>query len=166
MKCPRCKKAMDCRVGEHHYLESGLDDIILGGVEIYSCSCGEEVVSIPSVPKLHALIGQALIEKGSLLTGSEIRFLRKNVGLTGKRLADIMAVANATISRWESGAQAVSRSHDRLLRLLYASLRGLPPEKTRNLVEEDFSKISDEQLPLKPWMIPKDRWSKSGNCNL
>ncbi|MFZ3046023.1 MAG: hypothetical protein WA151_08930 [Desulfatirhabdiaceae bacterium] len=39
------------------------------------------------------------VGKDSRLAGNEIRFLRKNMGFTGKRLSEIMGVDYATISQ-------------------------------------------------------------------
>ena len=49
------------------------------------------------MPELNALIGENLIRKDSPLAGNEIRFLRRNMELTGKRLSEVMGVDNATI---------------------------------------------------------------------
>jgi len=41
--------------------------------------------------------------------GAEIRFARKSLGLTQARLAALMDVAPETVSRWETGSEAMSR---------------------------------------------------------
>ena len=68
-----------------------------------------------------------------LLTPEEIRRSREALGLTQKELASRLGVAEATLSRWETGAQIQQQSLDRLLRLFFgldvvrAALAG-PPE--------------------------------------
>ena len=164
MKCPSCKKEMTCRLGKHHYKESGLDNISLDGIEICECSCNEKVVSIPAVTALHNKIGFVLVKKKSLLNAKEIRFLRKNMGLKAKELAEIMGVDNATISRWENEAQAISETRDRLLRLIYSNIKDIPTDEVKHLIKEDFVEIIPEQQETSPYMIPRNEWSKSEIC--
>jgi len=77
MKCSTCQNQMKyAKTREYRYLESGLDNVILSGIDIFQCACGEEVVSIPSIDELHTLIGLRLVKKDSLLNGKEICFLR------------------------------------------------------------------------------------------
>jgi transcriptional regulator with XRE-family HTH domain len=58
---------------------------------------------IPNVAQLHGLIAEKLLLKNGLLTGQEIRFLRKNAGLSGKDFARYIEVHPAHLSRVENG---------------------------------------------------------------
>ena len=165
MKCPECNSEMVRKTESHHYTESGLDDVYLKGIEICKCSCGEKIVNIPAMPELHSLLSLSLIKKTSLLNGKEIRFLRKNMDLTAKKLSKYIGVDNATLSRWETGNQAIDKSHDRLLRLIYSNIKHLSPEETRHLIEKDFEKIQPEQKAVPPHTIPVDEWLKTGYYN-
>lgn len=164
MKCPNCKKEMTCRQGEHLYKESGLDNIYLDGIEICECSCNEKVVSIPAITDLHNKIAFILIKKKSLLNSKEMRFLRKDMGLKAKELAEIMGVDNATISRWENDAQTSSETRDRLLRLIYSNIKDFPTDEVKHLIKKDFLEIMPEQQETSPYMIPRNEWSKSEIC--
>jgi putative zinc finger/helix-turn-helix YgiT family protein len=164
MKCPNCKSKMMCRAGDYHYTESGLNNIYLSGIEIYHCPCGEEIINLPAVTQLHALIAFKLIKQRHPLNGKEIRFLRKNIGLTAKKLGEYIGIDNATISRWEKDAQPISSPHDRLLRLLYLNMKGIPQEEINTVIREDFAAISCEQVEPPPFMIPRERWSKTEIC--
>jgi putative zinc finger/helix-turn-helix YgiT family protein len=155
---------MICGSGQHYYKESGLDNVYLVGVEICECSCGEKVVSIPAITELHSKLALELLKKKSLLAGKEIRFLRKNMGLTAKKLGEIMGVNNATISRWEKGSQRISEVRDRLLRLVYSNFKGFSTEEIKNLIEEDFAEILPELKDTPPYMIPVGEWSKTEIC--
>ena len=84
MKCPICNSEMECNQESYHYIESGLENIYLDGIDVFWCSCGEEMINIPAMPELHSLIALELIKKRSLLGNREIRFFRKDMGLTGK----------------------------------------------------------------------------------
>jgi DNA-binding transcriptional regulator YiaG len=91
---------------------------VLKGIDIFNCNCGERILSVPRVPELNALIGENRIRKDSPLAGTEIRFLRKNMGFTKKRLSEIMGVDNATISRWARDFQKPAKAHAHFIRLL------------------------------------------------
>ena len=116
-------------------------------------------MSIPAMPELHSLIGLNLIKKKSLLNGQEIRFLRKNIGLTATKLSKIVGVDNATMSRWENNNQSIDKSHDRLIRLIYSNIKAIPTIEIKHLIEEDFAKIKPQKKDTPQYTIlwPKHR---------
>jgi len=65
MKCRKCKGRMTKTADDHRYRESGLENVVLKGIDIFRCDCGERVISVPRVPELNALIGETLIQKDS-----------------------------------------------------------------------------------------------------
>jgi len=64
-------------------------------------------------------ISAAFRYHAKLLTPQQVRNNRVKLGLTQKQIAGALAVAEASISRWETGAQIQQRSLDRLLRLFF-----------------------------------------------
>jgi len=152
MKCLICNKGnLVCNKKKYHYLESGLDNVYLEGIEICFCPlCGEEIVNIPSVTALHNLIGKILVRKKSLLNGKEIRFLRKNMGYSAKKFSSIIGVDNTTFSKWENANQGRSNSNDRFIRLIYSEIKNLPRKEIKPLVENDFEVIKSiqEMIPF------------------
>jgi putative zinc finger/helix-turn-helix YgiT family protein len=64
-------------------------------------------------------ISQAFRKQAHLLAPEEIRQKRKELNLTQEQLAALLGVAEATLSRWETGAQIQQRSLDKLLRLFF-----------------------------------------------
>lgn len=141
MKCPQCKNEMAHNQGKYHYKGSGLDYIYLADVEVFECSCGEKLMSIPRVKALHALIGLKLINKKSLLSGNEIRFLRKNMRLRAKDFAQKIRVKQETVSRWEKGSQKPNLHVDFVIRTLYASQKGFD---TRELTEQVWPHVTKD----------------------
>lgn len=158
MKCPVCNSETVCARDTHHYTESGLDYVYLEGVDVCKCSCGEAIVSIPAMPQLHSVIALAIIKKKSLLIGQEIRFLRKNMGLTATKLSKIIGVDNATISRWENGSQTITKPHDHFIRLVYSNIKGIPEDEIKHLIQEDFEGIEPKQKKILQYIIP---WPQS-----
>ena len=61
-------------------------------------------------------LSDALRSTAGLLQPAEIRARREALGLTQKELANYLQLAEATLSRWETGAQIQQRSLDKLLR--------------------------------------------------
>lgn len=118
--CSSCGQKVRAKKGDYNYVGSGLTNVVLKGIELYYCpACGEVSPKIPKVKGLHRAIAKGLIEKTSLLTGEEIRFLRKEMGLRAKALAEVMGVDKVTVSRWETGSERISTTADRAIRLLY-----------------------------------------------
>jgi putative zinc finger/helix-turn-helix YgiT family protein len=62
-------------------------------------------------------ISAAFRKEARLLTPEEIRLGREKLRLTQKQFANLLGVGEATISRWETGAQIQQRAMDRFLRL-------------------------------------------------
>lgn len=144
MICPACMKKQSTVKGEYHYLESGLTNVWLKGIEILKCECGEEVVSIPQITELHQLIAGILLEQENQLSGREIRFLRKHMGMKALDFAANLGVDKSTVSRWEHEKDRPSESMDRLIRLFYAIRMGLL-DKAESLIKKRFKYINPEQ---------------------
>ncbi len=66
-------------------------------------------------------ISAAFRHEAHLLAPEEIRQGRERLGLTQKQFANLLGVGEATVSRWETGAQIQQRAMDRFLRLCLAS---------------------------------------------
>ena len=121
-RCPTCgSKEITIKKGHHHFLESGLDNVHLTNVDVFTCKeCSEEIISIPRSVELMRSIGEGILLKPTSLTGSEIRWLRKNLMLKINQFAQLLGVDRVTVSRWENAHEKPSRSADRLVRLTYA----------------------------------------------
>jgi putative zinc finger/helix-turn-helix YgiT family protein len=66
-------------------------------------------------------ISAAFRREAGLLPPEEIRQGREKLGLTQKQFANLLGVGEATVSRWETGAQIQQRAMDRFLRVCLAS---------------------------------------------
>ena len=121
-RCPTCgSKENAIKKGHHHFLESGLDNVHLVNVDVWTCNdCGEEIISFHRSVEMMRAIGEGILLKPTSLTGAEIRFLRKNLMLKINEFAQLLGVDRVTVSRWENEHEKPSRSADRLVRLTYA----------------------------------------------
>lgn len=101
----------------YHYTESGLRNVWLAnGYKVRNVG-GEEAVAIHDADQLHQAIGRSLAQKPHL-TGAELRFLRKEMGLSQKRLADMLGSTEQTVSLWERKGR-IHVGYDRLVRAFY-----------------------------------------------
>jgi DNA-binding XRE family transcriptional regulator len=90
-------------VDRYRYKESGLERVYVLGVNLYKCECGEKLIHIPFIERLHDAIAYDLLKKKTLLIGEEFRFLRKWVSLTIEELKSKLGVSKITIIRCEKG---------------------------------------------------------------
>jgi putative zinc finger/helix-turn-helix YgiT family protein len=153
MECTHCGKVQESFRGNYHYLESGLDNVIICDVEMIECDCGEKSALIPRIIALHEAIADCLLGQETYLSGKEIRFLRKNLGLKGNVFANLVGVDHATLSRWENDKSKPSARADRLIRFLYASKKR--PEKAEEIASLTFKKYSSKQ-PKPPLHVLAD----------
>ena len=120
MKCSECGGQVEVNPNAvRRYDIGGLPHVELSGIEVSRCpNCGVEDVTIPRIEELHRLLAGIFIRKDTILAPSEIRFLRKFVGLSTADFAQYMGKTRETVSRWETGKTPMGPSADRLLRLL------------------------------------------------
>jgi DNA-binding transcriptional regulator YiaG len=110
-------------VRPYHFLDSGLPNVYLSGVKYWVCGkCGMQSAEIPAPEQLMNVIGESVVMKPGILTGQEIKFLRKRAG---KKAADFAALINKTpehFSKLETGALPLQEPTDKLIRLTYGLL--------------------------------------------
>lgn len=101
----------------YHYTESGLQNVwLVNGYKSAKTPYGDAVV-INDIPTLHAAIGRT-IAQSPRLTGSELRFLRKEMDLSQTSFAQLIGVTEQNVSLWERKGR-MPKTADRLVRLLY-----------------------------------------------
>lgn len=101
----------------YHYTEGGLMNVWLAnGFTVRKTKHGEGV-SIHDVDGLHRALAQALANKPRL-TGAEVRFLRKEMGLSQRGLGELLGVTDQAVALWERKGR-LPKTADRLLRLIY-----------------------------------------------
>lgn len=102
----------------YHYVESGLPNVWLSNGFVVKETAYGESVAITDVKGLHDVIGKSIAEKPAPLTGAEFRFLRKELGLSQERLADIVGLTSQAVAIWEK-TDKIPTVNDRYLRGLY-----------------------------------------------
>jgi transcriptional regulator with XRE-family HTH domain len=146
-----CGGMMEGRKGEYKYAESGLHSVILKDILVFHCTkCNAIVPEIPAAGVLHRVIALRLLRKKSLLTGGELRFLRKLCGYSINEFAQIMGSSKSVVSRWET-QNAHGEATERIVRLLVMAklvreLTGQPDPILRNVSAETLSAEVDNIL--------------------
>lgn len=115
-KCFDCGDEMRGKRTTYQYVECGLNSVRLADVLVFECKCGAKVPEIAYIEHLHMLIALSILQKNSLLSGDEIRFLRKGAGLSQSELAKIVGVHPTRVSKWEGNDGHIGKNNDRLLR--------------------------------------------------
>jgi DNA-binding transcriptional regulator YiaG len=105
---------------EYRYSESGLDNVIIAGIDVVTDDLGDEVFSILNVNGLHKAIAHAIIAHAHGISGKELRFLRTEMGYTQDELADKLHVTRLSISRWERGEVQMDSQTEFMVRVLSA----------------------------------------------
>lgn len=139
----------------YHYTDSGLQNVWLTGVEVRDTAHGPTTI-IPAIEDLHRLIGMSIAQANRQMTGAEVRFLRTELDLSQRALAELLDVQENTLRRWEQGKVNIPGLAQRALAGFYletvsetGSLRDLMiklAETDRQLTaaEMRFNRIDDE----------------------
>src|SRR5579863_5268893 len=137
----------------YHFLDSGLPNVYLVGVKYRVCGeCGAQAAEIPAPEQLMNLIAEIIVMKPGLLTGAEIKFLRKRAG---KRAADFARLIGRTpehLSKLETGSLPVPEPIDKLIRLSYGLLN-----PSSGLVQKITPKTEDWLKSINPGKKPTAR---------
>jgi DNA-binding transcriptional regulator YiaG len=65
------------------------------------------------------------------MTPNEVRRARKVLGLSQSKFAELLGVHLVTVKKWETGAQGLRTTSERLIRLLVAQRAARPKARRR-----------------------------------
>lgn len=130
----------------YHYNECGLEGIhLLNGYRMETTPYGTGVAVEDEDELLH-VIALSLIQRRPMLTGREVRFLRRRMDMTQAELAKVLRTDVQTVARWEKGQSKLSGPADELMRLVYLLETG------EDIDDEFLEQITDldagDTLPL------------------
>lgn len=102
----------------YHYVECGLPNVYIEGLEPVTDRDGDEVIEIPFIAALHAEIARGIVLHKGAMTGKELRFLRTEMGMTQSDLAALLGAQALTVGRWERGENPMDRTAETVIRKL------------------------------------------------
>jgi DNA-binding XRE family transcriptional regulator len=144
--------------GNYEFRESGLNNVVLCGIEIIKCDhCGNEDPILPVLDYLLQVIALPLVNKPYRLAGEEVRFLRNYLKLTGDKLSRLLHVDKTTLSKWENNDDPVGTQSDLAIRMITMSLDKGLKNKLAHVVREQF-----EKNPIRP---ASNQWPKQEVCS-
>jgi len=125
--------------------------------------CGTVLrTDIQNLPGLMAAIAVGRAKHERKLNGQEIRFLRKAMEETAKKLAGHLDVTEETVSRWENDKLAIGNSVERMLRLRVCKVLGdkapaIEWNDDEILYRMKINPVSTKPLELKFWLVSHRR---------
>jgi putative transcriptional regulator len=142
----------------YHYTESGLQNVWLSsGYTVVKTKHGKGV-AIRDVEGLHRVIGNALARKPKL-TGSELRFLRKEMEMSQSALAAMVGTSEQNVSLWERRG-GIPRTADRLVRVIYLEHIGNNP-KVRELIDRLNLQDREQKLERLTFSTHSGKWREA-----
>ncbi len=103
---------------DYHYTECGLENIIILDMPCRKDDAGEQIIEIPNINLLHAIIMYELVCKENGLSPEELRFIRTEMGLTQGELASRIKKDHQTIGRWERGDHPIDPTAEIIIRII------------------------------------------------
>ncbi|MBI1867736.1 MAG: transcriptional regulator [Methylocystis sp.] len=101
----------------YRYTDSGLENVLIEGVNFLADDSGDECLEIPNINGLHRAIAYGIVTRRSSMSGNELRFLRTEMGMTQAELANMLHRESLAVSRWERGEVALDGNAEALVRL-------------------------------------------------
>lgn len=137
----------------YHYVECGLDNVFLtSGYDVEDTRGYGETLSIEDMVGLHRAIGDNIVRQNRTMNGAQFRFLRLELDMSQRALADSLSTNEQSIAKWEKAAEkpVSNRSAERLLRIVYANKQ--KDQKLDRLIEvitESDQSLDAEQIQLR-----------------
>jgi len=102
----------------YHYKECGLDNVYIYGLDTCVDDRDDEIITISAVNELHAAIALGIVNHGHGMSGSELRFLRTEMGYTQSEFGILVHHDKQSIGRWERGEYDIDSSAETIIRRL------------------------------------------------
>jgi HTH-type transcriptional regulator/antitoxin MqsA len=120
-KCPICGAGGLQKTVSTEPFEYKGQEILIPDYISYVCpKCGEAIVDPETLKKSGKMLKDFQRQVDGLLTGQQIKGMRKKLGLTQEQMAEIVGGGLKSFARYESGQVCQSKGMDNLLRILDA----------------------------------------------
>jgi DNA-binding transcriptional regulator YiaG len=106
----------------YRFTEMGLPLVLLDIETIHCPECGNIDPIIPNLDGLMETLAFAVVCKPQSLNGSEVRYLRKYIGKSGRDFSKLIHVDPSTLSNWECNRNPIGEQSDLVIRLVTLAL--------------------------------------------
>lgn len=132
-----------------HYTACGLPNIWLenGYTETFA-EDGTAFFNITGIRELHTAIAQHLTAKDAPLTGAEFRFLRAELKMSRKTLAELIGCSDEAIKKWESGANKLPKLTDATVRKLFLEIQNEEEEGELRALLNQIKDLERQEMRL------------------
>lgn len=121
-------------------------------------------VAIPGSDELAAAVALALCFMPTRFIGSEVRFIRRVLGMSGQELAAAVEMDPATLSRWENGKQEVGSWADKAVRMAAVlRLQDRAPGSSLRPGEVVTLRLTPRRPDTYPTVEVRRAWTESGD---
>lgn len=117
MRCMECGREIQFTTAPMTETYRG-ERIAVEGIEHYICECGNDEMTAAEATKLARALAAQYAEAHELLSPSDIKKLRSDLGLTQHEFESLLGVSKPTASRWENGASQQSITANTLMKLI------------------------------------------------
>lgn len=146
----------DGKITGYHFTQCGLDYVyLLNGYELEEDPDYGTLFSLHDSDALHREIASNIVLHKKTLTWQEMRFLRKEIGLTQEDMAHYLSKSLRQYQRYEQKGEPVPGEIQSLMRILYWDYHVKTPSIIEMLEELEKSKDSDQQLYMQ---LNSDGW--------
>lgn len=141
----------------YQYKECGLNDVYLtNGYRFVETNYGR-AVEIDGRGALHRAIAKAIVFEKPQLSGPEFRFLRKELDMTQKAVADAIGYDVQTVALWEKRSR-VPKWADLGIRYIYrdyvnnnSPIKGFVDQRAKLERERHATRLTLNRKPRKGW---------------
>jgi DNA-binding transcriptional regulator YiaG len=135
----------------------GLDVYIQWGYRLEQ-RAGTEVIAYEDLDGLYLALGQAIASRHGRMTGEELRFLRKQLGLTQEQVGAMGEKGAQVAAKWEKGELQVPRAEATLLRLHW--LNRFAKKSVREMLERSAEVAALTMAPCYVFRRDGKSWIK------
>lgn len=133
----------------HQLSGAGLSNVFLRGGVTVTGEGDEQEITYSDLDSLYKEIARAIAKRSSTLTGQELRFLRRRLGMSQSDVGALGGKSDQVAAKWEKGTLPVPPAEARLIRLAALYRFG-----TRAEVSAAVRQLTtDQYLPQTPYVF-------------
>ena len=147
--CPDCNTGHLTEEAYSEQIRYHNQTLVVDGLKCWVCDhCEAEIIRADQLRAGDKLIAEAKRQADGLLSGEEIRAIRKSLNLTQKQASELFGGGQNAFSKYERGDVIQSVAMDRLLRLASADAAALRRLQQLAGVETAQTRISSQAIGL------------------